>query len=130
MNSVNLMEKFSLFNEYWTPKIVGELNGQQVKLAKLQGEFVWHTHENEDEMFFVVKGNLIIEIKNKPRIIDENQEIKTIIINENEFFIVPRGIEHKPIANDEVWIMLFEPATTFHTGDVVSEITKYELEKI
>lgn len=130
MNSVNLMEKFSLFNEYWTPKIVGELNGQQVKLAKLQGEFVWHTHENEDEMFFVVIGKLIIEIKNKPRIIDENQEIKTIIINENEFFIVPRGIEHKPIANYEVWIMLFEPATTFHTGDVVSEITKYELEKI
>lgn len=130
MNSVNLIEKFSLFNEYWTPKIVGELNGQQVKLAKLKGEFVWHTHENEDEMFFVVKGNLIIEIKNKPRIIVENQEIKTIIINENEFFIVPRGIEHKPIANDEVWIMLFEPATTFHTGDVVSEITKYELEKI
>ena len=130
MNSVNLMEKFSLFNEYWTPKIVGELNGQQVKLAKLKGEFVWHTHENEDEMFFVVKGNLIIEIKKKLRIIVENQEIKTIIINENEFFIVPRGIEHKPIANDEVWIMLFEPATTFHTGDVVSEITKYELEKI
>ena len=130
MNSVNLIEKFSLFNEYWTPKIVGELNGQQVKLAKLKGEFVWHTHENEDEMFFVVKGNLIIEIKKKLRIIVENQEIKTIIINENEFFIVPRGIEHKPIANDEVWIMLFEPATTFHTGDVVSEITKYELEKI
>lgn len=130
MHPVNLIEKFSLFNEYWTPKIVGELNGQQVKLAKLKGEFVWHTHENEDEMFFVVKGKLIIQIKNKPRIIDENQEINTIIINENEFFIVPRGLEHKPIANDEVWIMLFEPATTFHTGDVISEITKYEIEKI
>lgn len=119
MEKVNLAEKFSLFNEYWTPKIVGELNGQQVKLVKLQGEFVWHKHDDEDELFFVMKGSFIMELRDK-----------NIELNEGEFFIVHRGIEHKPVAEKEVWVMLFEPATTLNTGDVIDEKTKMELEKI
>ena len=130
MKSVNLFEKFGLFNEYWTPKIVGELNGQTIKLAKLKGEFVWHTHENEDEMFLVIKGQLIIQIKDKSLNNQNNLLVNSVTINENEFYIVAKGIEHKPIANEEVWIMLFEPKTTFHTGNIISPITKYELESI
>lgn len=112
MDKVNVTEKLSLFHEHWQPRIVGELNGQQVKLAKLQGEFIWHSHGNEDEMFFVVKGSLTIELR------DRNVQIE-----EGEFFIVPRGIEHRPVAANEVHIMLFEPATTVNTGAVVNERT-------
>lgn len=119
MNKVNLAEKYSQFNEYWSPKIVGELNGQQVKLAKLKGEFIWHKHDKEDELFMVVKGNLKIEFREK-----------TVELKENELLVVPKGVEHKPVADEEVWVMLFEPASTINTGDVVNERTKTELETI
>lgn len=117
--SINIKEKLSLFNDQWTPKIIGELNGQHVKLAKLQGEFVWHAHENEDELFYVVNGSLIIELRDT-----------TITLNEGEMYIVPRGVEHKPIAHEEVHIMLFEPAVIKHTGDVEHELTKDKLDWI
>lgn len=119
MEKVNLNHKFGLFSEHWTPKIAGELNGQQVKLAKLQGEFVWHKHDLEDELFFVVKGRLKMELREK-----------TIIIEENEFLIVPKGIEHRPVAVEEVWVMLFEPASTLNTGNAGSDLTKRQLDWI
>ncbi|MGJ3233725.1 cupin domain-containing protein [Marivirga sp.] len=119
MEKVNLNQKFSLFSEHWSPKIVGELNGQHVKLAKLKGEFVWHKHELEDEMFFVVKGILKMEYRDR-----------TIEVKENEFVIVPKGVEHKPVAEEEVWVMLFEPASTLNTGDVENEMTKPDLDWI
>ena len=120
MDKVNLLQKFDLVTEYWSPKIVGELNGQQVKLAKFQGEFVWHQHEAEDEAFFVMKGSLRMEFRDK-----------TIELNEGEMIIVPRGVEHKPVAEKEVWVMLFEPASTLNTGNVLDdEKTKKELERI
>ncbi len=119
MEKVNLAEKFSLFTDHWNPRIAGELNGQQVKLAKLKGPFVWHSHECEDELFFVVKGSLKIELRDK-----------TIEINESEFLIVPKGVEHKPIAEEEVWLMLFEPASTLNTGDTNNQFTKSNLDKI
>jgi len=119
MIKVNLDEKFSQFTDYYNPRIVGELNGQHVKLAKLFGDFVWHKHDNEDEMFFVIKGELIIQFRDRD-----------VSIRENEFIIVPSGVEHRPIANQEVWIMLFEPATTLNTGDVTNEFTKDNLERI
>lgn len=119
MNKIILAEKFSLFSEYWSPKIVGELNGQNVKLAKFKGEFVWHKHDNEDEMFFVVEGTLKIEFRDK-----------TITLNKDEFIIVPKGVEHKPIAENEVLVMLFEPATTLNTGDTENELTKHNLDRI
>ena len=119
INKVNLVEKFPLFSEYWSPKIVGELNGQHVKLAKFSGEFVWHKHDNEDEMFFVVEGTLIIEFRDK-----------TVTLTKNEFVIVPKGVEHKPIAKNEVLVMLFEPATTLNTGDTENELTKHQLDWI
>lgn len=112
MEKVNLSKKFDAFSDYWSPKIVGELNGQQVKLVRLKGEFIWHHHDNEDELFYVVKGTLRMELK-------EN----AVTINEGEFFIVPRGVEHKPIAEEEVLVMLFEPASTLNTGNVRNERT-------
>ena len=119
MNKVNIEEKLSLFNDYFNPKIVGELNGQQVKLVKFKGEFVWHKHDNEDEMFYVVKGKFKMEFRDK-----------IVEINEQEFLIVPKGIEHKPSADNEVSIMLFEPAATLNTGDTKSDLTRAVLEKI
>lgn len=119
MDKVNLNEKFNLFNEHWSPKIVGELNGQHVKLAKFKGEFVWHKHDDEDELFFVVKGKLLMELREK-----------TITIDENEFFVVPKGVEHRPVAPEEVWVMLFEPSTTLNTGNETNELTKRELDRI
>jgi mannose-6-phosphate isomerase-like protein (cupin superfamily) len=119
MKKVNLSEKFGLFNEYWTPKIAGELNGQLVKLAKLKGEFVWHKHEEEDELFFVVKGILRMEFRDK-----------TVSIDEGEFLIVPKGTEHRPVAEEEVWVMLFEPASTLNTGDAESKFTQFHLDRI
>lgn len=118
-STINLKQKLSLFNDQWTPKIIGELNGQQVKLAKLQGEFVWHSHEQEDELFYVIKGQLIIELMEK-----------TITLNEGEMYIVPRGVQHKPIAHEECHVMLVEPASTAHTGDVKHELTKDQLDWI
>ena len=119
MEKVNLNEKFGLFNDHWSPKIVGELNGQEVKLAKLKGEFVWHDHANEDEMFFIVKGVLKLEFRDK-----------TIELHPGEMLVVPKGVEHKPIAEEEVWVMLFEPAAIKHTGDVQHELTVEQCEKI
>jgi mannose-6-phosphate isomerase-like protein (cupin superfamily) len=119
MDKVSILDKFDLIQEFWSPKIVGELNGQQVKLAKLQGEFDWHFHENEDELFFIVKRKLRMEYRD--RIVE---------LNENEMLIVPRGVEHKPVAEDEVWIMLFEPASTLNTGNITNERTKNILDRI
>lgn len=119
MEKVNLQQKFSLFSENWSPKIVGELNGQHVKLAKLKGEFVWHKHDEEDELFFVVKGSFKMEYRDR-----------TVEVNENEFLIVPKGVEHKPVAEEEVWVMLFEPTSTLNTGDAKSDLTKNDLDII
>jgi mannose-6-phosphate isomerase-like protein (cupin superfamily) len=119
MDKVNLAQKFSLFDEYWSPKIVGELNGQHVKLAKLKGEFVWHHHEAEDELFLVIKGRLMIKLRERE-----------VILEEGEFIIVPRGVEHKPVAEEEVHVLLFEPKSTLHTGNVRSERTIEEHEMI
>lgn len=119
MDKVNIAQKLSLFSEHWSPKIVGELNGQHVKLAKLKGEFVWHKHEQEDELFLVIKGTLRMEYRDR-----------TEMIQEGEFLIVPRGVEHRPVAEEEVSVMLFEPASTLNTGDTESELTKYTLDRI
>lgn len=119
MEVINLKEKFNLFSEHWSPKIIGELNGQAVKIAKVEGEFVWHDHKDEDELFYIIKGELILEFRDK-----------TITLSEGDMTIIPRGVEHKPIAKEEVWLMLFEPMTTKHTGDVVHELTKEKLDRI
>jgi len=119
IDKINLAEKFSRIKEYWKPYVAGELNGQLVKLDKLKGEFVWHHHQNEDEMFLVVKGSFHIEFRDK-----------TVSLEEGEFIVVPRGIEHKPVAEEEAWILLFEPASTLNTGNVNNEFTLRELEKV
>ncbi len=119
INKVNLKEKFNAFTEYWTPKIVGELNRQYVKVAKFKGEFVMHHHENEDELFFVIKGVLNIELLDK-----------TLEIKEGEFVIIPKGVKHKPFAKEEVEVLLFEPASTLNTGNKNNELTVNELEKL
>jgi mannose-6-phosphate isomerase-like protein (cupin superfamily) len=116
---VNIAEKLSLFNDHWNPRIVGELNGQHVKLVKLQGEFVWHKHDIEDEMFLVISGTLRMEFRDK-----------AVEISPNEFIIVPRGVEHRPVAENEVEIMLFEPASTLNTGNTKGELTREVLQKI
>ncbi len=119
MKAINLNEKFNLFTEHWSPKIIGELNGQEVKIAKVKGEFVWHNHQEEDELFFIIKGKLKIEFENK-----------TVELNQGELLIVPKGVEHRPVAEEEVWLMLFEPANTKHTGEVKHELTVEKYEKI
>ena len=119
MEKINLSQKLSLFNDYFNPRIAGELNGQQVKLVKFKGEFVWHHHEAEDEMFYVVKGEFTMEFRDK-----------VVLIKENEFLIVPRGVEHRPVAREEVSIMLFEPATTVNTGNAPGELTREDLSRI
>ena len=119
MEAVNLTEKFNLINEYWSPRLLGELNNQAVKIAKLKGEFIWHHHENEDEMFFVIKGSMTIKLKDKD-----------IILNKNEFFIIPKGVEHKPVAKDEVLVMMFEPMSTINTGNIESDITIKDIEQL
>ncbi len=116
---VNLREKFGLFQDLWSPRIVGEVNDAAVKLVKLKGEFLWHHHENEDEMFFVVRGRLTIRLRDRD-----------VVLEENEFLVVPRGVEHMPVAADEVWVMLFEPKTTLNTGNVVNERTVSNLERV
>ena len=119
MNKVNLTEKLAVFQDHWNPRIVGELNGQQVKLVKLKGAFIWHSHEHEDELFYVISGQLKMELRDQ-----------TILINPGEFLIVPRGVEHRPVAENEVEIMLFEPASTINTGNEDSELRKENLETI
>lgn len=119
MEKVNLAEKFSTFTDHFNPRIAGELNGQQVKLVKFKGEFVWHHHDNEDELFYVLKGSFDMQLRDK-----------TITVNEGEFIIMPKGVEHRPVAKEEVEIMLFEPATTLNTGNVINEKTRTDLEKL
>jgi mannose-6-phosphate isomerase-like protein (cupin superfamily) len=124
MNKVNIAEKFQHIHEYWKPYIAAELNGQAVKLDKLKGEFIWHHHEHEDEMFLVVKGCFRMEYR------DKDFRDHHIWIEEGEFIVVPRGVEHRPVAEEEAWIMLFEPASTLNTGNVENEMTLRELERV
>ena len=119
MEAVNLSKKFDLINKHWSPRLLGELNNQAVKIAKLKGEFIWHHHENEDEMFFVIKGSMTIKLKDKD-----------IVLNKNEFFIIPKGVEHKPVAQNEVLVMMFEPMTTINTGNIESNITIKDIERV
>jgi len=119
MDKVNLAAKFALFADYWHPRIVGELNGQQVKLVKFQGEFIWHTHDAEDELFLVARGRFRMDLRDRP-----------IWVEEGEFLIVPRGVEHRPVAESEVHLLLFEPATTVNTGDQAGERTVEQPERL
>jgi mannose-6-phosphate isomerase-like protein (cupin superfamily) len=120
VNTVSLSEKLAQFSEHWHPKIVGELNGQLVKLVKFQGEFVWHQHQLEDELFLVVKGRFRMDFRDRSEWIEEG-----------EFLIVPKGVEHRPVAEDEASVLLFEPATTLNTGNVIdARLTLHELERL
>jgi mannose-6-phosphate isomerase-like protein (cupin superfamily) len=112
METINLQQKFNQFTETWHPKIIGELNDSYVKLTKLKGEFIWHQHEHEDELFLVVKGRLLIQLRDKE-----------LVLEEGEMAIIPKGVEHRPVAAEEVWVLLLEPKTTVNTGDVQSERT-------
>jgi len=116
---VNIVQKLSLFDEHWSPKIVGELNGQHVKFVKILGEFVWHHHDDEDELFLVVRGRFRMEYRDREEWVEEG-----------EFVVVPRGVEHRPFAEEEAHIMLFEPASTVNTGNATSERTVAELDRI
>ena len=119
IEKVNLAEKLSLFREYWSPKIVGEVNESYVKLVKFKGEFVWHHHEREDELFLVLKGRLRMKFRDRD-----------VLINEGEFIIIPRGIDHLPVAEEDVHVLLLEPKTTLNTGNVENERTLHELQRI
>ncbi len=119
MKKIAVIEKLDLINDHWDPKIAGELNGQHIKLVKFKGEFVWHKHEHEDEMFYVVKGSFTMKLRDGD-----------IVINENEFIIIPKGVEHCPYAEEEVSIMLFEPAGTVNTGNTKNNFTKDDPEVI
>lgn len=112
MHKINLVEKFGKFTERWSPKIIAELNGQHVKLVRAQGEFVWHSHEHEDELFYVVKGSFRMEYRDRVE-----------VLREGDMVVVPRGVEHRPVAEEEVWMMLFEPASTVNTGTAGGERT-------
>ena len=124
MNKVNLRQKLSLINDHWNPRIAGELNSQYVKLVKFQGPFTWHHHENEDELFMVVKGRFRMDYR------DESNTNQQLWIEEGEMIIVPRGVEHCPVAEEECGVLLFEPASTLNTGNVTDEFTKPTLEPI
>ncbi len=119
LDKVNLAEKLSRFNDHWNPKVVGELNGQHVKLVKFSGPFTWHHHDAEDEMFLVVRGRFRMEFRHRH-----------VWLDEGEFIIVPKGVEHRPVADEEVHVLLFEPATTLNTGNVVNERTVAKLDRI
>jgi mannose-6-phosphate isomerase-like protein (cupin superfamily) len=119
MDKVNIVEKFAHIAEYWKPYVAAELNGQMVKLDKIKGEFVFHHHEHEDEMFMVVKGRFRMEFRDRQ-----------VWIEEGEFLVVPRGVEHRPVADAECWLLLFEPASTLNTGNVLNERTVRELERV
>ena len=116
---VNLEQKFALISDYWSPKIAGELNDLHIKLVKVKGEFTWHHHDNEDELFLVVKGRLTIKLRDRD-----------ILLNVGEFAIIPKGVEHKPVAEEEAHILLLEPKTTLNTGNVENELTVTKLERI
>lgn len=119
MDKINIGQKLSLFQDHWNPRIVASLNGQDVKLAKLLGAFVWHAHEHEDEMFLVISGTLKMEFQDK-----------TVILEAGEAIVIPRGVTHRPVADEEVSVMLFEPASTINTGDAGGDFTKDNLERI
>ena len=119
MRKVNLKESFNLFDDYWSPKIAGEVNDSYVKLAKFKGEFIWHHHEAEDEMFLLVKGRLLIRFRDRDMWLDEG-----------EMVVIPRGVEHQPVAEEEVHVLLFEPKSTLNTGNVQSERTVADLERL
>ena len=119
MDKVNLKQKLSLFSDHWNPRIVGELNGQYVKLAKMKGEFVWHHHENEDELFLVIKGRLLMKFRDKD-----------VWVEEGEMIVVPAKVEHMPVAKEEVHVLLFEPASTLNTGNVTDQKTKRDLKRL
>ncbi len=119
MNKVNLAEKFASFSDYWNPRIAGELNGQLVKLVKLKGEFVWHHHDNEDELFLVVKGRLRMHLRDRE-----------MTVNEGEFVVIPRRVEHLPVAEEETHVLLFEPASTLNTGNVRNKRTIENLKSV
>jgi mannose-6-phosphate isomerase-like protein (cupin superfamily) len=123
MNKVNLREKLSLINDQWNPRIAGELNGQYLKLVKFTGPFTWHHHETEDEMFLVVKGRFRMEFR-------EDGREQEVWLEEGEFLVVPHGIEHRPVADEEAHVLLFEPASTLNTGNVDNELTRPRLEWI
>ena len=119
LEKINLEQKFSMFNDLWSPKIVGELNDSHIKLAKLKGEFDWHHHDNEDELFMVVKGQLTIRFRDND-----------VVLDEGELIVIPKGIDHLPVAVHEVHVMLIEPKGTLNTGNVITEMTKEMLERI
>ena len=119
MDTINLKNKFSLFSDYWNPRVIGELNDCHIKAVKLKGEFVWHHHDKEDELFLVIKGTLLMKFR-------EREEI----IREGEFIIVPRGVEHCPVADEEVHLILMEPKSTLNTGNITNERTVAQLERI
>ena len=119
LTKVNLTSTLARFSEHWKPKIVGELNGQQVKLVKFQGPFVWHHHDDEDELFLVVKGRFRMELRDG-----------SVELGEGDFLVVPRGVEHRPVADEEAHVLLFEPATTLNTGNVRNERTVEKLERL
>jgi mannose-6-phosphate isomerase-like protein (cupin superfamily) len=119
MQKINLKEKLSKFSDHWNPRIIGELNGQHVKLAKFKGEFVWHSHENEDELFLVVKGRLLMKFRDRD-----------VWLEEGEMIVVPAKVEHQPVAPEEVHVLLFEPMSTLNTGNVTEERTRKNLEQI
>jgi mannose-6-phosphate isomerase-like protein (cupin superfamily) len=119
MEKINIRSKLSLFSDHWNPRVVAGLNGQHVKLVKFRGEFVWHSHENEDELFYVVEGKFRMEFRDR-----------SIELEKGEMIVVPRGVEHRPVAEEEVQVMLFEPASTVNTGNVVNGLTREELDRI
>jgi mannose-6-phosphate isomerase-like protein (cupin superfamily) len=119
MTPINIRRKLDAVQEHWSPHVIAELNGQQVKVAKLQGEFIWHHHEREDELFLVLKGTLRMLFRDREE-----------VIREGECIVVPAGVEHKPVADEEVHLMLFEPATTLNTGNVTNERTRSELPRL
>ena len=117
---IKIADKLNLFSETWTPKIIAELNGQQVKLAKLKGDLAWHSHKNEDELFFILEGQLTIEFRDR----------EAVHLNEGDMYIVPKGVEHNPVAQDGASVLLFEPIATKHTGKLVIERTVTDQERI
>lgn len=123
MDKINLEEKLKFFNDYWSPKIIGELNDSYLKIVKLKGEFVWHHHDNEDEMFFVINGTLIMRLK-------EDNTVKEIKVERGELIIIPKGVEHMPFAEEETQVMLIEPKTTLNTGNINNEKTIINLKRL
>lgn len=131
MNKVNLGQKLSLINDHWNPRIIGELNGQYVKLVKFKGPFTWHHHETEDEMFLVVKGRFRMEFRESAgdtSARDGHRDHRDVWLEEGEFIVVPRGVEHRPVADEEAAVLLFEPASTLNTGNVQDEFTVPKLD--